>query len=193
MNFGSFVRRGLLAGLFAVAGATGALAQDQAPAQPAQPAPTETKHIGDWLVRCFNVKSPSPCDMFELLAEKKSGRRLMSITLAYLPKQDRHAMQINVPLGVSLQKGLVVHTDAVTSPALHYRRCDRGGCYVEGIIDNGFVDSLARNSNGAKIKLVSFDGRAFNLAFSLNGFAEAHNALVELAKAKVGGDSSGSK
>jgi invasion protein IalB len=193
MNISHLVRPAILAGLFALAGGL-AQAQDQQPQQSqTPPAPSETKHIGDWLVRCFPVKSPSPCDMFELLAEKKSGRRLMSITIAYLPAQDRHAMQINVPLGVALSRGLTVRTDAFASPALHYRRCDRGGCYVEGIVDNAFIDSLTRTTTGAKVTLASFDGRSFNLSFSLNGFAEAHNALLQLSKAHSGGGDAAAK
>ena len=59
----------------------------------------QTKPFGDWTVRCFPVKSPSPCDMFELLANKKDTRqRVMSVSIAYLPANDRHVIQIAVPL-----------------------------------------------------------------------------------------------
>ena len=163
----------------------------------AQPAPTqsqpnaqglvanETKSVGDWVVRCFPVKSPSPCDMFELLADKRSGRRVLGLSIAYLPGQDRHAIQIALPLGVAFNKGVVLASDTYTTPLLRYRRCDRAGCYVEGLIDNGSIDALARATSGAKVKFSAYGGRDIELPFSLNGFAEAHSTMSDLARARV--------
>ena len=51
--------RFLLAAALAM-GATTALAQQQ---QQAPLKPEVTKQHGDWLVRCYPVTSPSPCDM----------------------------------------------------------------------------------------------------------------------------------
>lgn len=174
----------VFAAFFALA-ALPAAAQQQ-PQQPQQPIePNETKLVGDWMVRCFPVKSPSPCDMFELLADKKSGRRLMSFSIAYIPSQDRHAIQIALPLGVALAKGVTISSDTYNSPPMRYRRCDRLGCYVEGIIDNASIDALARSQSGAKVKFSAYGGQTFDVPFSLNGFAEAHNTMTDLSKSHV--------
>lgn len=169
--------------------------QQQSPQQPAGPLqPNETKLVGDWMVRCFPVKSPSPCDMFELLADKKSGRRLMSLSLAYIPVNDRHAIQIALPLGVDLAKGAYITSDTYNSPQLHFRRCDRMGCYIEGLIDNASVDALSRASTGAKVKFTAFGGQTLDLPFSLKGFVEAHSTMTDMAKSHVsmaGGKSAG--
>lgn len=147
--------------------------------------PSETKPFGDWTVRCFPVKTPSPCDMFELLANKKTGQRVMSVSIAYLPGTDRHVIQIAVPLGVMIQKGLVLSSDTFTAPVFHYRRCDRGGCYVEMVFDNQAVDAL-KGSTSAKIEVVALGGKTFDIPFSLNGFGDAHGAMVDLARKKTG-------
>jgi invasion protein IalB len=148
--------------------------------------PSETKPFGDWTVRCFPVqKSPSPCDMFELLANKKSGDRVMSVSIAYLPATDKHVIQIAVPLGVLIQKGVVLSSDNFTSPVLRYRRCDRGGCYVEMLFDNQAVNALASSTGPAKIKVVAFGGKSFEIPFSLTGFSDAHGAMTDLARKKV--------
>lgn len=154
-------------------------------AQQGPQGPNETKVIGDWTVRCFAGKSPSPCDMFQLLADKRSGRRVMSLSIAYLPAQDKHIIQIAVPLGVQLSKGIVMSANAFTSPTLHYRRCDRGGCYVEGFIDNSSIDGLARSSATSQVQFTAYGGKTFGLKFSLNGFAEAHNTMSDLARARI--------
>jgi len=145
----------------------------------------ETKAVGDWTVRCFPIKSPSPCDMFELLADKKNGRRVMSLSIAYVPQQDRHAIQIALPLGVALAKGVQLTSDTFNSPLMRYRRCDRAGCYVEGLIDNKSVDALAGSQGGAKVKFSAYGGRDYALPFSLNGFSEARNTMMELARSHV--------
>ncbi|HUO89979.1 MAG TPA: invasion associated locus B family protein [Rhizomicrobium sp.] len=147
--------------------------------------PTDTKPFGDWTVRCFPVKSPSPCDMFELLANKASGQRVMSVSIAYLPVNDKHVMQIAVPLLVAIQKGLVLSTDTYTSPVLHYRRCDRAGCYVEMLVDNDIINALSTSTGQAKVRIIAEGGKPFDIPFSLNGFSDAHGAMQDLARKKT--------
>jgi len=156
-----------------------------APTGPVQP--SETKTFADWTVRCFPVNSPSPCDMFEMLANKQTGERVMSLSLAYMPAGDRHVIQIAVPLGVMLSKGATIESDAYTSQPLPYRRCDRGGCYVEMLLDNAAVTSLSSGDGAAKIRIFADGGKAFDIPFSLKGFADAHGAMVDLARKKISG------
>ncbi len=154
-------------------------------AQAAQPKPDVTKQYGDWLVRCYPVASPSPCDMFELLAQKKTGNRVMSMSFAYAPKQNRYVVQIAVPLGVALKNGLTIKSASYTSPALRFRRCDRGGCYVEGVTDSAMIDALSQGTGQAKATIASNEGRTLDVAFSLTGFGEARSAMAELAKQRA--------
>jgi invasion protein IalB len=189
MNFRNSVVGALAScALLALAAFVPAAAQQAAPGQGPLTA-TDTKNIGDWEVRCFPVKSPSPCDMFELLADKKTGRRVLSLSIAYVPSQDRHAIQIALPLGVALARGVIISSDTYTSPVMHYRRCDRGGCYVEGLIDNAAIDSIGRAS-AAKVQFFAYDGangRLFDLPFSVKGFNEAHSAMSEMARTHTKG------
>ena len=172
----------------AVALASGpALAQGSAPAaQP--PAKPEQKQFDDWQVRCFPIQSPSPCDMFQEVANQQRNQRILSISIAYVPSMDRYALQITVPLGVSIPKGLSLQTDSYTSPTLHYRRCDRDGCYVETGVDKTLVEGIARSSPDAKAKVnITGDNgnKAVGIAFFLKGFAAAHDDMVSQAKVKA--------
>jgi len=160
-------------------------AATQQKADPNKPMqPSETKEFGDWSVRCYPVSSPSPCEMVELLVNKKTGRRVLSILIAYIPSRDQHVMQIGLPLGVMLQNGAVLSSDTFTSDVLHFRRCDMQGCYVETPIPNASLSALARATK-AQMQIVSVDGKKFELAFSLSGFSPAHSALVDLTKQKA--------
>lgn len=175
---------GGLAALLLAAAASAAPAP-AAPAPPARPAGPEVKPIGDWSVRCFPAESPSPCDMYEELDDKNSRQRVLSLSLAYIPKMDRHALMIAVPLGISIPSGVVIQTDNFTSAALHYRRCDRQGCYVEMVLDNASVESLAKSGANARVRIVADGGKPFDLRFSLNGFAAAHDAMAAQAREKA--------
>jgi len=174
----------MLAGM-AAAWAAPAPAPAAAKPQADANAPTDVQQIGDWTVRCFPVASTSPCDMYEQLDDKNTHQRVLSISIAYVPSANRHAIQIAVPLGVAIPKGAVIVTDNFTSPALPYRRCDRGGCYVERILDNNAIDSLSKSGPEARVKIVGDNGKTFQLRFSLNGFAKAHDAMAALAKQKA--------
>ncbi|HVE04103.1 MAG TPA: invasion associated locus B family protein [Rhizomicrobium sp.] len=164
-----------------------AAAQPQPAAAPgsAPLQPSETKSFGDWTVRCYPIASPSPCDMYELLANKQNNQRVMSLSIAYLPAGDKHVIQVAVPLGILIPKGLVIESDTYTSPTLRYRRCDRGGCYVEMLFDTAAVNALATASGPAKIKIVADNGKVFEIPFSLKGYADAHGAMVDLARKKT--------
>jgi invasion protein IalB len=176
--------------LAAPAMAQDAPAEDQAPQQPQQAnkplQPSEIKEFGDWTVRCYPVKSATPCEMLELRVAKKSGQRVLGVTLAYMPARDAHVVQIAVPLGVSIANGLVLEADTYKSPVIKFRRCDQMGCYVEAAMGNDIVGALGRATK-AQANVVSADGKRFNLVFSLKGFNEAHSALVSLTKAKAAG------
>jgi invasion protein IalB len=163
----------------------GAASAQTAPASSAPLQPSETKTFGDWTVRCYPIASPSPCDMYELLANKQNNQRVMSLSIAYLPSGDKHVIQVAVPLGILIPKGLVIESDTFTSQMLHYRRCDRGGCYVEMLFDNAAINALATASGPARIKIVADNGKVFEIPFSLKGYADAHGAMMDLARKKV--------
>jgi len=160
---------------------SGAALAQQATDAAARP---EVKKVEDWIVRCFPIQSPSPCDMFQEQDAQQTRQRVLSISIAFVPSLDRHALQVSVPLDISIPKGLTFQTDGYTSPVLKYRRCDRNGCYVEQAVDNGLVESLAKGGAG-KINIVADNGKTYALTFSLKGFAAAHDDMVAQARAKA--------
>lgn len=164
--------------------AAGAALAQQAPAAEA-PGRPDVKTVGDWTVRCFPIQSPSPCDIFQEQDYQKTGQRVLSISIAYVPSMDKHAIQISVPLDISIQKGVTLQTDAYTSPTLKYRRCDRNGCYIEMAVDNALVEGLAKSGAQGKVNIAADNGKNYTLNFSLKGFAQAHDDMVAQARAKA--------
>jgi invasion protein IalB len=68
---------------------------------------------------------------------------------------------------------------------MHFRRCDRQGCYVEMMLDNAAITALTKSGPDAKMKIVADGGKPFDLRFSLKGFAAAHDSMTQLAKQKA--------
>ncbi len=174
-----------VSGLALAAGLLTATLAQAATAAGSPPAAEPPKQVGNWFVRCISVASPSPCEMYSGLDDKNSHQRILMVSFAFMPSANAHVMQIAVPLGISIGKGVVIQTDSFTSPALHYRRCDNAGCYVEMPINNASVESIAKSGANAAIKIVADNGKAFNLPLSLDGFSGAHDSMVELAKQKA--------
>jgi invasion protein IalB len=169
-----------------------ALAQ-QAPAAPAAPAPDAAaaanaqqfsinQNVGDWVVRCVQttVKSPAPCEVMQTTVNKDSKQRISSFSIAYVPSRDAYAMQIVVPTGVALAKGLQLGTSL---NGARFNRCERDGCYVEMVIDNMTVTSLSTAGKATTIGVVGY-GRSneIKLPVSLTGFPEALDRMKTFAK-----------
>ena len=55
------------------------------------------------------------------------------------------------------------------------------------VIDNGAVNALATATGPAKVKIVAEGGKVFEIPFSLNGYGDAHGAMVDLARKKTSG------
>src|SRR5476651_2693843 len=98
--------------------ASGAVLAQQAPdagAAAATPGRPDVKTVGDWFVRCFPVQSPSPCDIFQEGDTPQTHQRVLSMSVAYVPSLDRHALQITVPLEIAIPKGLTISAEGYTS------------------------------------------------------------------------------
>ena len=151
-------------------------------AAPAAPQFSINQNVGDWVVRCVltTVKSPAPCEVLQVTVNKDNKQRLSSLSIAYVPSRDAYAMQVVVPTGVALAKGLQLGS----SPnGMKFTRCERDGCYVESVIDNTVVNTLSKEGKATTIAVVAY-GKTDQIKFpvSLNGFPEAMDRMKSYAK-----------
>jgi invasion protein IalB len=148
----------------------------------------QVQRFDDWQTRCFAVKSPSPCDVFYGLFQKKSGLRVLMVSIAYAPTKNAHFMQVAVPLGVAVTKGITIKIGNFVSTPLEVRRCDRNGCFAELIAAPELIQALQANANvNGSIEFVADGGKPVSLVLSMKGFAKAYEAMVEAAKQHAGG------
>lgn len=175
---------------------SGAASAQQAPAAPADAAAAAAagqvppaqqfsinQSVGDWVVRCIQttVKSPAPCEVMQTTVNKDSKQRISSFSIAYVPSRDAYAMQVVVPTGVALSKGLQLGT---ALNGVKFNRCERDGCYVEMIIDANAINALTAAGKSTTIKVSSYgtDSKEIPLPVSLTGFPEAMDRMKGLAK-----------
>lgn len=164
---------------FAQPAVTGAVPQTPPQTAP-ELAPTDVKTFGDWVVRCFPVKSLAQCDMFQMTSDKATQRRIVSTSIAYAPSLNGYVAKIVVPLGVQIAAGVTVTADKYRSKALEYAHCENDGCYIEGPVDAVLVEKLI-NGKAAGVTVTLLSGRPAALPLSLRGFAEAAAAMKSLA------------
>ena len=161
----------------------GNAAQAQASSPAAKP---QIERYDDWQVRCFDVKSTSPCDMLYGIYVKATGQRILSVSIAYAPARATHFMQVAVPLGIAVQKGITVVAGDFRSTPLVVRRCDNNGCFAELIAAPELVQALLSNSEGkASVEIVADGGKPISLMLSLKGFAKAYAAMKDAAEQRV--------
>ena len=182
----------LLAGL-----SFGALAQAAAPqgAGDAGTAPNPAAQqfsvntpIGDWAVRCAQttVKSPAPCDVIQLTVNQDSKARIMSFSLAFLPSRDTYAMQVIVPTGVALTRGMIISAGNVALQGVKFTRCERDGCYVEALVDSAAVNAFSAVGATTSVTVVGYgQSNQVNLPISSNGLTDALNRMRTLARERA--------
>jgi invasion protein IalB len=144
----------------------------------------EVQYFDNWEVRCFPIKSTTPCDMLFATVRKGTGARIASVSIAYAPSQNHYVMQIAVPYGIALPDGLVIAAGSFKSAKLPFRRCDRMGCYVEMAVGEDLINAL-KVSNDGTLNVVADRGKPVSLGISLKGFGTAHDAMVSSANDKA--------
>ena len=151
--------------------------------QPFSPQVSTTQY-GDWVLRCMPQQAAAlPCDIVQSLAQKDSKAQVLTISMAYSAKDNRHAIEIGVPLGIDLRRGVDISVGSVTARHVHPTRCEINGCIIDALIADDMLEALAKNDKGRVI--VSADGKKdLAIEFSLKGYNDAEAALRHEAEAR---------
>jgi invasion protein IalB len=143
--------------------------------------------VGDWVVRCIQngLKSPAPCEMLQVTVNNNK-QRVSSISIAYVPSRDSYALQLVVPIGVSLAKGVSLAAGDHSLNGMHFTRCERDGCYAEFISDQATINALQAVGKRTNVTVVGYGtDKTVPLPVSLNGFPEAIDRMKTYAKDKA--------
>jgi invasion protein IalB len=168
----------------------GAPAAAASPADPAQPGAsgdaaqanspiTQTRTIGSWTVRCYRTPG-SVCDVSQVAYERQQNLRVLGVSIAFVPDKNLYTGRFVVPLLVSFAKGMTIQIGSFQLPNLKYRRCERDGCYVEGVLPPEMIKAMAQ-SGGSKgsIEIAAVNGKVVTIPVALDGFADGLSQMKQ--------------
>jgi invasion protein IalB len=153
----------------------------EAPVQAAKPsAETTTREvIGDWVVACSKAGRKT-CVMSQTLASKKM-KQPVSVLLIGKDRTGKLKGSLRMPVGVSLQEGVVIrieHQDPFTVP---FAACHRIGCFAPFDLNEPLVGKLKTASN-ITVVAHSVSQQALRFNFSTRGFSNAYETYLAQAK-----------
>jgi len=148
---------------------------------------TDTHVSGSWSVHCYNGGAFT-CDLSQASFLRARNLRIASIAIAYVPQSNAYIGRFVVPLGVSFDAGLALEIGTYHAANLKYRRCERDGCYVEGVLPPALVNALQTPdlAKGA-MDVVLVDGRKFQIPIGLDGFTDGLALLKQWTVEKAPG------
>jgi invasion protein IalB len=147
--------------------------------------PSESKIYGDWTMECYDVASLSPCNIVQMAINKNNNRRILSLSLAYIPSSDAYALQIVAPLGPDLKKGVSLTAAGETIVQFKFRHCASDGCYIEDQLNASAVENLKKGSAATVSVFAYGDTKAVDIPLSFQGFSDALAEMNTLAKTKA--------
>jgi len=146
---------------------------------PAVFAAKDGERYQDWTVSCVTIKKTGKdnCTIFQNVVTGDDKKQIiLRIVIAYVPKQDKPAAIITVPLGVLLRPGVQMKIDKGKPIRLPIDICMPVGCQTGMALDSDLLKSMLR---GNKMFVSFFDAlqKQRNIPVSLNGFTAALNSL----------------
>ncbi len=121
-------------------------------ATPKAPAKTTAKTQPGWAVRCNNPGNGLVCKAFQTLSLRKTGQRLVTVSVQRNQDGKSAAMLVHLPHGLFLPAGAQVKADKGKGTQLVVQTCNARGCYAGGKITAAGLDNW-------------FDGKILTVAF----------------------------
>lgn len=153
----------------------------------AEPAPAtdasgaEIHKSGSWTVRC---PRGGACQMIQAYVDQNTHAPVAGIVINYVAKSNVYFAHFIVPLGVIFKQGLTLTFGTFQAPHLNFKRCERDGCYVEGVLPQSMIDAMQSGGDSKGSMEVAFiNGKQIRLPVALDGFGDG---VAFLKKASSG-------
>lgn len=154
----------------------------QQPAAAAQPQADQSKpsiteqRFGQWALQCSSDKSMNPpCQIMYRLASA-DGKQVAAVISMAKAAQGDVGMQMALPLGFAVQKGVKIDFGPRFSTVASVSRCTAQGCLVEGLTPKNMLAAMLKEKSGL-ITVQMMEGKSINLPVQLDGFSQAYQAM----------------
>jgi len=151
----------------------------------ANSAVTQSRTVGSWIVRCYRTPG-SVCDISQVAYDRQQNLRVLGVSIAFVPDRNLYTARFVVPLLVSFAKGMTIEVGSFRLPGLKYRRCERDGCYVEGVLPPQMIGAMAQSgvSKGA-VEVAAINGKVVAIPMAFDGFAEGLSQMKQWDAEKI--------
>lgn len=159
-----------------------------AAAQTAAAAPGRfSETYGDWMAHCALRETEDghqvrQCAMEQRLSwhDEKSGKPQQLLTVTLAPRQASGAeITILTPLGLLLNRGIVLQVDEGKSYSLSFQTCLPAGCLARGLLDEALLGQLRTGQVLATRMVESSREQVVRVEVSLDGFTDSYARLQE--------------
>ena len=132
---------------------------------------------GVWTLQCMTGVTAKPsCQVIHRLTSADGQQIALVLSMAMVAK-DTVALQMALPLGFSIQKGVKITLGSNYSTLANVTRCTNQGCLLEGNAPPDMIAAMLRSKEGS-VSVQTMLGEEIKLAVSFNGFSTAYNAMM---------------
>ena len=137
------------------------------------------KTFGDWNLQCVDpAEGDERCQIVGSVLSADGKQVILVMSLARTPDLKATAIQMAVPLGVSLQAGVKIDLQDAYTGSMPLSRCTPQGCLVEGTVPEKMIEAMKAKA-AASIEVATPDGKTVPISLPLKGFSDAYAAMIE--------------
>lgn len=130
----------------------------------------------DWALECFG-ESNSACQTVHRVIAGDASQVVVVMALAS-PRPDAPVnVQISLPLGIDVVKGVRMAIGNEYQASIPIARCTSQGCLLEGTASDALLAAM-RVSQGGQFTVYDETGQSFDLPFSLMGFTDSFSEMT---------------
>ncbi|QXZ80939.1 invasion associated locus B family protein [Rhizobium sp. L51/94] len=125
-----------------------------------------------WVQQCASIEKEGKICQASGSVRSPDGKQVVLVmSLAPTPDGKVTAMQMAVPLGISLKAGIKIDIEGGYTTTMPVSRCTPQGCIVEGNVDAAMIEDMKVKSV-ATITVSTVEGKTIAIKLPLAGFAD---------------------
>ncbi len=140
--------------------------------------PVVRENFEAWQIQCETPTGSTVelCALVQNVAAIDRPNVELRVTIVRTLDGGAHILRVAVPLGVLLDGGLGLRVDDTDVGTADFARCIPSGCYVEMIMDEGLIQTLASGTT-AWFVIFQTPDEGIGIPIDLPGFSEGFAAL----------------
>lgn len=150
---------------------------------PVEASPFEMTEFGDWTLECYRVPVRGiPCQVVHQVLTGDGSQVLLATSMAFNATNERTEVQMALPLGFAIQPGMEMRIGDAYQSRVPISRCTAQGCLVEGDAAPEMIAAMRAATAPGSVSVGLVNGNTFAVPLSLDGFADAHARMSEIAR-----------